>query len=89
MSATARPTRSVLGPVRERVLHRRIRLVLGITVAYDVAEAMIAIPAGSAASSAALVALGLDSVVEVLSATAVAWQLAGPVPRAASEQPSA
>src|SRR5690606_13804047 len=37
--------------------------------------------AGNAASSAALVAFGLDSVVEVLSAAAVAWQFTAADPR--------
>src|SRR5690606_4715816 len=44
------------------------------TITYNVIEAIIAITAGTVASSAALVAFGLDSVVEVLSAAAVAWQ---------------
>ncbi|MCB2176367.1 MAG: hypothetical protein KQH57_11210 [Actinomycetales bacterium] len=38
----------------------------------------MAIWAGRAASSAALVGFGLDSVVEVLSAAAIAWQFAAP-----------
>ena len=59
---------------RRRVLHRRIRLIVAITIAYNLVEAVIAIAAGSAASSAALIGFGLDSVVEVLSAAAVAWQ---------------
>ncbi|MCM3656719.1 cation transporter [Agromyces mediolanus] len=55
-------------------LHRRVRFIVGFTITYNVLEAIIAIWAGSMASSAALIGFGLDSVVEVLSAAAVAWQ---------------
>jgi divalent metal cation (Fe/Co/Zn/Cd) transporter len=41
---------------------------------------VIALSAGAVASSAALIGFGLDSVVEVLSAAAVAWQFAAPDP---------
>jgi len=59
---------------RRDTLHRRIRLIVGITIGYNLIEAVIAITAGSVASSAALVGFGLDSTIEVLSAAAVAWQ---------------
>jgi divalent metal cation (Fe/Co/Zn/Cd) transporter len=65
---------------RRAVLERRVRWVVGATIAYNVVEAVVAIAAGRAASSAALVGFGLDSVVEVLSAAAVAWQFAAPDP---------
>lgn len=58
---------------RER-LHRRVRFIVAFTIAYNVIEAVVAITAGVLASSAALIGFGLDSVVEVLSAVAVAWQ---------------
>lgn len=58
---------------RER-LHRRVRLIVGFTIAYNVLEAIVAITAGALASSTALIGFGLDSVIEVLSAVAVAWQ---------------
>ena len=61
-------------PERRRLLQRRIRLIVGATIAYNVVEAIVAITAGSLASSAALIGFGLDSVIEVLSAAAVAWQ---------------
>ena len=67
-------------PARKRVLQRRIRLVVTITIAYNVVEAIIALVAGTVASSAALVAFGLDSIVEVLSAAAVAWQFSAKDP---------
>lgn len=68
MSVTA------LTPERRATLHRRIRLIVAFTIVYNVIEAVVAIAAGSAASSAALIGFGLDSSIEVLSAAAVAWQ---------------
>ncbi|MBK6018939.1 cation transporter [Streptomyces sp. MBT53] len=65
-------------PVRRDQLTRRIRLLVGATIAYNVVEAVIALAAGTAASSSALVGFGLDSVVEVSSAAAVAWQFSAP-----------
>ncbi|WP_165069923.1 cation transporter [Marisediminicola senii] len=70
----------VLGPIRKQVLRQRIRWIVAATIAYNVIEAIIAIAAGTAASSAALIGFGLDSIVEVLSAAAVAWQFAAPDP---------
>jgi divalent metal cation (Fe/Co/Zn/Cd) transporter len=66
--------RSALAPERKALLHRRIRWVVGITIGYNLVEAAVSIAAGAAASSAALIGFGLDSLVEVLSAAAVAWQ---------------
>lgn len=65
---------------RKLLLRRRIRWIVAATIAYNVVEAVMAISAGSAASSAALIGFGLDSIVEVLSAAAVAWQFAAPDP---------
>ncbi len=62
---------------RRAVLTRRIRLLVAITITYNVVEAVIAIAAGHAASSIALIGFGLDSIIEVSSAAAVAWQFAG------------
>ena len=44
-----------------------------------VAEAAVAITAGLLAASIALVGFGLDSVIELLSATIVIWQLRGEI----------
>jgi divalent metal cation (Fe/Co/Zn/Cd) transporter len=65
-----------LGPsrVRRDALSRRIRLLVAATITYNVIEAIIALTAGTLASSSALVGFGLDSVIEVSSAAAVAWQ---------------
>jgi len=65
---------------RKRLLHRRVRWIVAATITYNVVEAVVAIAAGRHASSAALVGFGLDSVVEVLSAAAIAWQFAAPDP---------
>ncbi len=64
-------------PDREAVLRRRIRLLVAATITYNVVEAVVAITAGTIASSVALIGLGLDPVIEVSSAAAVAWQFAG------------
>ncbi len=68
----------ILGPssTRHETLVRRIRLLVALTIAYNVVEAVVALSAGIAASSTALIGFGLDSVVEVSSAAAVAWQFA-------------
>lgn len=65
---------------RTAVLRRRIRIVVAITITWNVIEAVVALIAGGMASSAALIGFGLDSIVEVLSAAAVAWQFAAPDP---------
>jgi divalent metal cation (Fe/Co/Zn/Cd) transporter len=66
---------------RGAVLRRRIRLLVGATIAYNVVEAVVAVGAGTIAGSVALIGFGLDSVIEVSSAVAVAWQFAGPDPQ--------
>ncbi len=73
-------TATALEPARRDLLRRRIRLVVAITITWNVVEAAVALIAGRSASSAALIGFGLDSVVEVLSAAAVAWQFASPDP---------
>ncbi|KOG37279.1 cation transporter [Streptomyces resistomycificus] len=63
-----------LSPIRRDALAKRIRLLVAATIAYNVVEAIVAITAGTLASSTALIGFGLDSVIEVSSAAAVAWQ---------------
>lgn len=70
------------GTARLTVLARRIRLLVAATITYNVVEAIVAISAGTVASSTALIGFGLDSVIEVSSAAAVAWQFAGRDPKA-------
>ncbi|MET4156457.1 cation transporter [Agromyces sp. PvR057] len=65
---------SSLSAERKQTLQRRIRWIVSATIAYNLVEAVVAITAGSIASSTALIAFGLDSTIEVLSAAAVAWQ---------------
>lgn len=67
---------------RRAVLSRRVRLLVAATITYNVIEAVVALVAGTVASSAALIGFGLDSVIEVASATAVAWQFSGSDPEA-------
>lgn len=62
------------------MLQDRIRLLAAATIAYNVVEAAIALTAGVHASSTALVGFGLDSVIEVAAAAAVAWQFAADDP---------
>jgi divalent metal cation (Fe/Co/Zn/Cd) transporter len=71
------PTRPAVSDPRRQVLSRRIRLFVTATITYNVIEAVIALTEGARMSSAALVGFGLDSVIEVSSAAAVAWQFAG------------
>lgn len=62
------------------MLQRRVRLLVWATIAYNVIEAAVALTEGARASSAALIGFGLDSVVEVSAAAAVAWQFAASDP---------
>jgi divalent metal cation (Fe/Co/Zn/Cd) transporter len=69
-------------PDRKVVLARRIRWFVAATITYNVIEAIIALSEGARVSSTALIGFGLDSVIEVSSAAAVAWQFAGRDPEA-------
>lgn len=62
---------------RRSILNRQVRWLVTATIGYNIIEAVVAITAGTIASSAALVAFGLDSVIEVTSAAAIAWQFTG------------
>jgi divalent metal cation (Fe/Co/Zn/Cd) transporter len=59
---------------RRATLQGRIRLLVGATITYNVIEAAVALAEGTRVSSSALIGFGLDSVVEISSAAAVAWQ---------------
>lgn len=65
-----------------------MRWLVAATISYNVIEAVLAIAAGRAASSTALIGFGLDSVIEISSAAAVAWQFSArdPHTREAREQ---
>ncbi|WP_078281507.1 cation transporter [Mycobacteroides franklinii] len=72
----------VLAPERREVLSRRVRLFVAATITYNVIEAVVALSEGARASSTALIGFGLDSVIEVSSAAAVAWQFSARDPEA-------
>jgi divalent metal cation (Fe/Co/Zn/Cd) transporter len=67
-------------PTRRATLQRRIRLLVAATISYNVIEAVVALTEGTRVSSSALVGFGLDSVVEISSAAAVAWQFSAKDP---------
>lgn len=58
-------------------LQRRAVRLAWATIAWNVVEAAVAIAAGAAANSIALVGFGLDSTVEVMSAVVIVWQFRG------------
>ena len=67
-------------PARRAVLSRRIRLFAAATISYNLIEAVVALWAGGAADSSALLGFGLDSIIEVASALALSWQFSSKDP---------
>lgn len=67
-------------------LGRRAQLLAAAAVAYNLVEAVIAIGAGRAAGSSALVGFGLDSVVEVSSGLIILWQFRHRMPETRERQ---
>jgi divalent metal cation (Fe/Co/Zn/Cd) transporter len=65
---------------RRQRLGARARWLAGASVAYNAVEAVVAILAGAAASSIALIGFGLDSVVEMASGLVIVWQFSRPMP---------
>ena len=61
---------------RDSLVKRGLWLA-ALTITWNVIEAVVAIGAGLAAGSLALVAFGFDSIIEVLSAFVVVWQFRG------------
>jgi divalent metal cation (Fe/Co/Zn/Cd) transporter len=76
------PGTSGLTDRRRHLLERRVRWFVAATISYNVIEAAVALTEGARVSSTALIGFGLDSVIEVSSAAAVAWQFAGRDPQA-------
>jgi len=72
---------AALAPSERARLGRRAQLLAGASLAYNSAEAVIAITAGAVAGSAALVGFGLDSVVEVSSGLVILWQFRHALPQ--------
>jgi divalent metal cation (Fe/Co/Zn/Cd) transporter len=71
---------SAVTEARQGVLNRRVRLLVAATIAYNVVEAVVALTEGTRVSSTALIGFGLDSVIEISSAAAVAWQFSADDP---------
>ncbi|MBD8868830.1 cation diffusion facilitator family transporter [Nocardioides donggukensis] len=79
-------THAPLAPGDAARLGRRARLLAGASVTYNAVEAVIAIAAGVASGSVALVGFGLDSVVEVSSGLIVLWQFRHRMPETRERQ---
>jgi divalent metal cation (Fe/Co/Zn/Cd) transporter len=62
---------TITGEERDRLVRRGLWLA-GLTISWNVIEAVVAVGAGLAAGSLALVAFGFDSMIEVLSAFVLA-----------------
>ncbi|MDM4719437.1 cation transporter [Micromonospora sp. WMMA1363] len=71
-----------LGPQRRAQLNRRSLHLAYATAGYNLVEGAVAVAAGAAASSTALLGFGLDSFIEVSSALVVIWQFRSRVPEA-------
>lgn len=67
-------------------LGRRAQLLAGASVTYNAVEAVVAVTAGAAASSVALVGFGLDSLVEMSSGLVILWQFRHPMPESRERQ---
>lgn len=59
------------------MLRTRALWLAWATVVWNVIEAVVAIAAGTAAGSVALIGFGLDSTIEVASALVIIWQFSG------------
>ncbi|MBE1611993.1 divalent metal cation (Fe/Co/Zn/Cd) transporter [Actinopolymorpha pittospori] len=73
---------AMLSAERRSVLNRRSLHLAYATAGYNLLEGLVAVGAGAAASSTALLGFGLDSFVEVSSALVVIWQFRSRVPEA-------
>ena len=70
----------MLAPADRRRLGRRAQLLAATSVGYNLLESAVAVTAGAAAGSAALVGFGLDSLVEVGSGLVILWQFRHTLP---------
>jgi divalent metal cation (Fe/Co/Zn/Cd) transporter len=77
---------AALDPATRRRLGRRAQLLASASVAYNLVEAVIAITAGLAAGSVALVGFGLDSMVEISSGLIILWQFRHHLPETRERQ---
>jgi cation diffusion facilitator family transporter len=67
-------------------LHRRALALEWATTAWNIVEAFIALGSGILSGSVALVAFGIDSLIEVLSSVGLLWRLLTAGPTATPEQ---
>src|SRR4051812_38014954 len=86
MSATQAHEHPTLTATERAELGRRAQLLAGASVTYNVVEAIIAVAAGIAAGSVALIGFGLDSVVEVSSGLIILWQFRHRLPESRERQ---
>ena len=77
MTTTMAPA---LSPAERRRLGRRAQLLAGVSVSYNLVEAVVAVTAGAVAGSIALIGFGLDSLVEMSSGLVILWQFRHAVP---------
>src|SRR3954453_3679133 len=78
---TAPVTAPVTSQRRARLNRRSLHLAYA-TAGYTLLEGVVAVAAGAAASSTALLGFGLDSFIEVSSALVVIWQFRSRIPEA-------
>ncbi|MEV0453873.1 cation diffusion facilitator family transporter [Catellatospora methionotrophica] len=71
---------AAITPQRRATLNRRALQLAYATAGYNLVEGVVAVAAGAAASSTALIGFGLDSFIEVSSALVVIWQFRSRVP---------
>ena len=71
---------AALSPAQRRRLGQRAQLLAGVSVTYNLVEAVVAVTAGAVAGSIALIGFGLDSLVEMGSGLVILWQFRHPVP---------
>lgn len=84
---TAVATRTSTGDAAQaRALHRRALRLEWFTVAWNIVEAVVAVGAGVAAGSIALVGFGADSLIEVTSGGMLVWRLRRAGPEASAEE---
>jgi hypothetical protein len=70
----------VLSMAQRHWVGRRAQQLAGVSVAYNLIEAVVAVAAGAVAGSIALIGFGLDSLVEMSSGLVILWQFRHPVP---------
>jgi len=75
-----------LAPTERQRLGRRAQALAAASVSYNLVEAAVALAAGVIAGSVALVAFGLDSLVEVSSGLVILWQFRHHLPEARERQ---